>query len=66
MAEMIMDVEVKRIPSRTTGGVARINIKMVAISGGCGPELNMPESIAISLYEKLKAALGSAVPELQD
>lgn len=46
--EMIMDVEVTRLDD------GNVRIKFVAIAGGCGPELRLPNSLAGELLSKLQ------------
>lgn len=47
--EMIVGVQVQRVlPNQ------RVRVKFLAIAGGCGPELNMPESLARDLYDGLR------------
>ena len=47
---MIMDIEVNRLVEDEED---KIRIKFVAITGGCGPELLLPEAMAEKLKDKL-------------
>ena len=48
--EFILEVAIANLPDK------KVKVKFLAISGGCGPELVMPQSLAEELERKLYAA----------